>query len=619
MDGEPQTSPRLSRASAILLAVLDTDAGSALNSLAYSRLDEGDSRELLHHVIRRLAFPLVPVGACAMLAIVGHASSRLCLSGLLGSSPMWYLVSFLIVAYPFATLWPNRGDGFSRELVLGLSSVALGIGFFEAILVELLDRDVAWAAGFSLYTLVGLVAVPCFFYLELSPQDAEEQNKNDSSGSTLAVAATIISVVLSLASAWGYTATHGSGAKQLRIDQSTQDDWWKSLVVYTLLPAQAVVLIADRKRKIRFSFAYCLFFSVLGTRVPDFLSFGSVRLFTLLGHEADERFDHKYAMLSRYGVSMGFLLSMTLYMHILKRVVASMSAPNLFPRFLFHAQLYYYCCYYLLVSAAREMDALFWIMVLSMNVYYVITNTGIAADLMRCRPSRQDNDFLALVYRIKLADQDSLADVTALWAVPSILTAFAQLASKDAMQVAMALRGNSTAPMEVRVEHYNGAPLDLRNLWLRFFIMFVARLASSRASKFVFSFKLARDVRKSVLARVTDPEMLTDAAQRQWLRSRQHSGSEPTPVKGRSSEDGDEQAPHSRDVFEIVVAREFRQVFPYFALVAMHALYSLFQNPNLPGRYTFWCVLGVGCFARAALRGLMRAFGRAGSSFVTVV
>jgi hypothetical protein len=67
-----------------------------------------------------------------------------------------------------------------------------------------------------------------------------------------------------------------------------------------------------------------LFFAVLGTRVPDFLSFGSVRLFTLLGREADQRFDHRYAFLSRYGVSLGFLMSMTLYMHLLRRVVASM-------------------------------------------------------------------------------------------------------------------------------------------------------------------------------------------------------------------------------------------------------------------------------------------------------
>jgi hypothetical protein len=68
---------------------------------------------------------------------------------------------------------------------------------------------------------------------------------------------------------------------------------------------------------------------------------------------------------------------------------ASQAAPNLYPRFLFHAQLYYYACYYLLVSASREMDVLFWTMVVSMNVYYVVTNTGVADDVVRYAFSRR--------------------------------------------------------------------------------------------------------------------------------------------------------------------------------------------------------------------------------------
>ena len=278
---------------------------------------------------------------------------------------------------------------------------------------------------------------------------------------------------------------------------------------------------------------------------------------------------------------------MTLYMHLLRRVVASMSAPNLYPRFLFHAQLYYYMAYYLLVSASREMDLLFWTMVISMNAYYVVTNTGVVDDVVKaiwawCLPapvskSRDVDDLLALVYRIKLADQDSLADVTALWAVPSLLTAFAQLAARDAIMVAHEIQraGNSTnLPVTVRVEHYNGAALDLSNLWIRFLIMFIARLVSSRASRAVFAFKIRRE-RKSLLDRVQDAQMLTDAAQRAWIR---RIGETPNwYASPRRSDAGVEEDKNMNDLFEVVVSREFRQVYLYFVLVSIHAMYSLFR------------------------------------------
>jgi hypothetical protein len=119
----------MSRFRSVLMAILDTDAGSALNSLKYIRIQHSDEpehvQEVLGHALRRLFFPFAPILICVVLALLGHSGSRFCLDGLVGSSPTWYWISFLVVAYPFASLYPGafRPAGLSRELILGLGSV----------------------------------------------------------------------------------------------------------------------------------------------------------------------------------------------------------------------------------------------------------------------------------------------------------------------------------------------------------------------------------------------------------------------------------------------------------------------------------------------------------------
>ena len=626
-------------------------------------------------VLLRSLFPVVPVALCLALALVGHGVPDACAVGLAGSSPVWYWISFLAVAYPFATVFGKAPHlRFSAKLAASLLLVAWGVSSFEAgLLVFLGSRDLAWAAGFSLYTIVGLIAVPLYFYVEIDKdhdafamEATSEGGGADAAGggklgSRLAVFVASFSVVLSLASTWSYTTKSsfispgvgvgvgpntGAGANAPSGTwghfAAADDDWlgkkrehamWKSLILY-LLPAQAVILWVNRKRRIRFSFAYCVFYSVLGTRVPDFLAFWTVHVFTALGSMASVSSSSNASAtpspplplpgtgagtggtgsdpwltrlvwqtlgpdVSRFSVSLGYLLCMSLYMRLLTKVTEAMSSPLMFPRYMFHAQVYYYSTYYVLVSSAsRDMDALFWAMVVWMNAYYVLSSTGMIHEwgtkayhvVFGATSGDADADTDAhaeLVTWIQLADQDALADATSLLAVPTLITAFAALAAREAIATANSL---DAKVVEVRVEHYNGASLDIFNLWLRFGIMFMARLVSSRVSRVVFRRKMARlmggySFVPSSASQPPLPSALSRKSSEYTPPELADSGDFPSGGAATSTRGATSAVLTPAEV--AAADSEFRQVSPYYCLVAVHAMYSLFHNPDYPTRYAF--------------------------------
>ena len=631
-------------------------------------------------------FPLFPTTIVVSLAVFGHLFAPFCLDGLFASSPVWFWINYQVVFYPFIVLWPasagtpRYGNDFPfTQLTFAL--LALGLSLFIS-LVEVGaalasdSKSVGWAAGYSLHVLTLLLLV-LYHRHERRKEMDEIDHDVGQFGSSLALVVTSISVVFSLLSSWDY--------------DTTRNNFFQSVVIYLLLPMQGIVLLClDRRRNVRFSHAYLVFYSVLGMRIPDFLAFGSVRLFASLGGTS---YWTSSSDALRYVVSVGYLMFMALYLRLLKRITESMSAPNTFPRFLFHAQFYCYSCYYVLVSTARRLDALFFFMLIVMNVYYVLNNTGTLSDWMdkyiwsRCESGRGDNGtdgwtagqgitasgikrsrsarsigdddglsgaladrnrLIDLAYRIKLAEQDVLADSAALLAIPTLITVFASLAARDALRVADAL-SSATGPnveiVSIRVEHYDGAPLDLANLWIRFGIMFLARAISSYASKRVFSCRIRSSVFfRSYLLGSNDIHELGGGGLGRVKSHRQESGidaveegeemlplresaqAHPKQLSG-SGKDASSSAPHllaseaaefftdaslrkvflglpneltsptagmrqdiaaSVDQFQsAVLAVEFPNVLPYFILVAIHSLYSLFQNPDLPTRYAF--------------------------------
>ncbi len=612
-------------------------------------------------LLLKRAFPLFPTAFAVTLAILGHESPSTCLSGIFVSSPVWYWVNYQIVLYPFITLWPNNETMFTLLryslglflLSLCLSLLETGAGYVSS------SQDVGWAAGYTLHVLSVLLLV-LYHYHERRKEVERIERDIGHHGSWLALIVTFLSVMFSLLSSWSYTLS--------------RHVFFQSIVIYFLLPIQGIVLYFDRKRNVRFSYAYCIFYSVLGMRLPDFLAYGSVRLFVFLGETAQGANNNPSFLVSvfhssdaiRYLVSFGYLFFMMIYIRLLKKVIQSMSAPFTYARFLFHAQFYCYSCYYILVSTARRLDFLFFFILFVMNVYYVLNNTGTLSEWMdrlfrKCdfcetskspmksdttspdvvvdRKRRNDNtttpgeDFskssdrirlIQLAFKMKIAEQDLLADSTALLAIPTLITVFSSLAARDALHTANQLSVSEQDMLEIvriRVEHFDGTPLDLVNLWIRFGIMFFARWIGSHVSKHVFACKVKGSVffrsymdtprnnshksnrdeidevekdeeqlplngrfplkkQSSIIEVIAeDAESFTDAAIRQ-MNVHPEQGSKPTIIKT--------QPEMTVDQFQTaILTREFPNVFPYFILVTVHSLFSLFQNPELPTRYAF--------------------------------
>ena len=458
-----------------------------------------------------------------------------------------------------------------------------------------------------------------------------------------------------------------------------------SLTLFFFFFVTALIVYRDRKKRLRFSFAYLTFYIVISTRLPDFLGNATFHTFVNLEHAAGLRFEkyseiaerlHVSQDMSRYFVSLGYMVTMAIYIRILRAVVSNLSAPNLFARFLFQAQLYSYFFYYMLISATRNIDALFWAMLISINANYIMSNTklydvargwlyrkymivysstgrSIYKMMRRClgvnrrtrantitlgasasdgsatdaveRVSRKnvegsESRLLALLFQIKIADQDALADTTALVAIPIIITALAffELLSSTSgsslqklfqhMTTASVSTGNTAALMAAVEIAPNSSStssssqtLDLSNLWLRFGIMFLARLVSSRVSRLIFSYRL-NVMRETLKEKSNEPALLSDAVQKSlWMaylwRSRKHSTSalELAAAAARSApgESGSKKGSviatyRDRAVAtHAIIVNEFRESFPYFVVVACLCGFSCLQRYDVPVRYAF--------------------------------
>ncbi|KAH9251927.1 hypothetical protein BASA81_010131 [Batrachochytrium salamandrivorans] len=322
-------------------------------------------------VLKRF-FPLFPSGAVVLLAVLGHLSAPVCLSGVFASAPAWYWVNYLVTIYPFLMEWPfvpsTEMFGLDKQRIVWL--VCLGAG----TLVSLTEYaagwatesdDAGWATGYTMHILSILLFVLFHFHRKRREIAAIEDDPH----------------------------------------------------------------LVDHGKMITRSYAYLVFYSVLGMRIPDFLAFGSVRMFAQIK-------DYEHDLL-RYAVSLGFLGFMSAYVRMLRTVV--------------HCML-------------QEIMRL--------------------SDPPAATPQQHQAQ---LAFQMKIAEQDLTADHASLFAVPMLITAFAFLAGRDALSVA---NKNRFEIEQIRVEHYDGTPLDVSHLWLRFAIMFVARWLSSQVSKSVFDFKI---------------------------------------------------------------------------------------------------------------------------------
>lgn len=287
--------------------------------------------------------------------------------------------------------------------------------------------------------------------------------------------------------------------------------------LYIVGPMLAYIFFCERNKEFRYNFEYLIFYGCIVVHVPDFLGHLALNFFVNAEAQADQRLPH-WAPMIQLVASILFLGIMQAYLYLLLRVVKNVSQPNMHSSLMYIGQLYYYMFWYLLVGNDAPIDAVYWAM-LALNVLHIVlANTGLYMDVWDCtlgfpfsccsslicyktqnqgRRKSKDSatssaisellqnpkfdapqEDLALEQRLrplyflmKMAEQDHMADTSALILVPSILTTLAAL----------------DAPAQ-------GVHIltDKRNLWLRCIFMFVGRICSSYLAQEIFAYKLRK-------------------------------------------------------------------------------------------------------------------------------
>ena len=298
--------------------------------------------------------------------------------------------------------------------------------------------------------------------------------------------------------------------------------------VYLCLPFQVGVVLLDAHKNLRFNFSYLIFYVCVAVRIPDFLSGILLHFFhNMADYVSTNRPD--YIAVCKVALTTSFIIVMNLFLQMLYRVVANMSTANSYTAFLFIGQLYFYFLWYLLLGTDGDLDFVYWAMLIISNVNYVMINTraycddclsrlgcvksclvaqrGAAARAARARDARtrigpaslsaaeraagalvgsarsrrlrassladdgepaDPEERKYLIFIVKLAEQDNLADTVALVMVPSLITAFSWLGSP----IRDVIITNPT------------------NLWLRYLTMGIARMMSARFADAVFAWKI---------------------------------------------------------------------------------------------------------------------------------
>jgi hypothetical protein len=128
----------------------------------------------------------------------------------------------------------------------------------------------------------------------------------------------------------------------------------------------------DRAKHFKFSLSYLIIFNLVLLRVPDFLGHASLHYLS----QAHKHLDPTWATLL---LSFSFVIAMEIYTRVLLVVTAHMTTANIFPRFLFVAQLYYYLFWYMMLMVLTPSgleEIRFWVMVVVMNLQYLASNSA---------------------------------------------------------------------------------------------------------------------------------------------------------------------------------------------------------------------------------------------------
>lgn len=527
----------------------------------------------------RLTFPIFTLLACVFLVFVGQCGT---LIYTLIACPIWYCSNFMLEGFPFFFIYKYRdlSETFTRHFWKALALISVLISWLEVVFSEQSSRF-AWLIGNSMYGCIGLLALPAFFFVQQRcVRETASQSDVDSNPvqwikfSTANQPTTYVVYValFTIAIVWLVTWTvYLSPVSE--IDVTSSFGW-----LYILAPVVVFVYLSERKKEFRYNFAYLVFYGVTVVHIPNFLGHLSLSVFSMAQMEAGEHVP-AYTQWIKFLVSVMYLLIMQGYFNLLLRVVQNMSEPFTHPSLMYIGQLYYYMFWYLMVGNDAPIDSLYVSMLLINTIHIVLVNTGLYTDIRqwqllqgletpivgclgssrvlcfrrpmmppRCRKSRKsevifaqeemgpassreepDDQLKPLYFLMKMAEQDNMADTSALVLVPTLLTILAVL---DAPSQGVHILTNKL------------------NLWLRCIFMFVSRVSSSYLAQEIFAYK---------------------------LKSR---------MKSRSKETRADLST-SRVLIQGIMLQDFQNQFWYLTIVTIVCTFSCFERFDSPARFAF--------------------------------
>lgn len=313
---------------------------------------------------------------------------------------------------------------------------------------------------------------------------------------------------------------------------------WTDLLL-TSGAALGFLWVMDYWKRFEFSLSYLMIYNLALMRAPDLL--GTTVMFTF-----GDASLYPSPKLATTAISFAYTFAMQAYIYTLRWVCTNMSSPNLFPRFLFVSQMYYYLFWYMMlmvVSPAGVEDLYFWFMVAMLNGNYLASNLGFLQQVQAwlwCRGSTPEPP-LKILFDSKMAVQDQLADVMSLLIVPSVATSFHICGS-------------------LSVSNYPSGALI--SLWQRFGALLVARVISGSFTEEIFR----RRVELLYKADAMELRLLPEESQH---KNRYLNDLCVGPKLGLES------------------MRNIERCELYFAAVAVSCTFAVFQRGDVPARYAF--------------------------------
>ena len=391
--------------------------------------------------------------------------------------------------------------------------------------------------GNTLFGIIAFICLPLWFHIKRKRLNLSKANISEPSTPIAAIGYVSLLVYL-VCSYMSYA--------------SESNYWWCMTPLFFL---HVVVVLLDTNKNLSCNFQYVILYCTVMLRTPDFLGHTVMRYHDMIELHFTESSEYHTTMQTfKVLFSLIFLVVMTLYVVVLKIVVQRMSTKHTSSRFLYVGQLYYYMFWYLLIVEEKPTDWTFWAMLLLQNLNYILMNTGVYEDLnslllyiydmyasstkkkrgqnkrvsdMSRRTGEVDhekgdvmntqstsiktrnrgyrstnpeedqvrNKMEELQYRVQVAENDHLADTTALIVVVSTTILWVVLGEKDVLAkefkhkiIVDDVEDGVGGFGEVKMieEHQK---IALGNLLLRFLCTFGCRLVSQRISHLVFALK----------------------------------------------------------------------------------------------------------------------------------